>query len=83
MIGKTQANLNYFTFKTTKMIFIELFIVMDCCRNKLHAGIMRDVERQEQRKFENLYVLEQQRELTKKLREREQKELDSQTMSNT
>lgn len=44
---------------------------------KLHAGIFRDVERQEQRKFENLYILEQQQELTKKLREREQN--DAQT----
>lgn len=47
-------------------------------RQKLHAGIMRDVERQEQKKLENLYILEQQQELTKKLRAREQRELEAQ-----
>lgn len=40
------------------------------------TGVIRDVERQEQRKFENRYILEQQMELTTKLREAEQKELD-------
>lgn len=43
-------------------------------RIKQHAGIFRDLQRQEQRKFENLYILEQQQELTKKLQEREQNE---------
>lgn len=42
-------------------------------RDKLHAGIARDVQHQEERKFENLYILEQQRELTEKLRENERK----------
>lgn len=42
-------------------------------RDKLHAGIAKDVQRQEERRFENMYVLEQQRELTKKLREQEQR----------
>lgn len=45
-------------------------------REKLHAGIARDVQRQEERRFENMYVLEQQRELTKKLREREKQMKD-------
>lgn len=42
------------------------------CRTKLHAGIIRDVKQQEQRKFENMYILEQQQELTKQLKQREQ-----------
>ncbi|XP_031629357.1 uncharacterized protein LOC116344763 [Contarinia nasturtii] len=49
-------------------------------RYKLHAGIIRDVQQQEQRKFENMYILEQQQELTKKLREREEKEWNSQNL---
>lgn len=44
------------------------------CRNKLHTGVYRDIAQQEQRKFENMYILEQQRELTKKLRESEQQQ---------
>lgn len=38
------------------------------------AGVARDIERQEKRKFENMYVLEQQIELANKLREAEKKE---------
>lgn len=30
-------------------------------------GVVKDMQRQEQRRFENMYVLEQQLELTKKL----------------
>lgn len=41
-------------------------------RDKLHAGIIRDAERQAQRRFENLYILEKQRELTEKLEKEEQ-----------
>lgn len=52
-------------------------------RNRLHAGIFRDIERQQEKRFENLYILEQQRELTKKLREREQNEMESQNIVNT
>lgn len=38
-------------------------------------GVRRDMLRQEQRKFENLYILEKQQELTKTLKENEQKEV--------
>lgn len=34
----------------------------------MHEGVIRDVERQQRRKIENLYMLEKQSELTKKLK---------------
>ncbi|XP_057328718.1 protein PET117 homolog, mitochondrial [Microplitis mediator] len=37
-------------------------------RQQLHLGVVRDIERQERRKAENLYLLEQQKELTKKMK---------------
>nr|XP_012223792.1 PREDICTED: protein PET117 homolog, mitochondrial [Linepithema humile] len=37
-------------------------------RQQLHLGVIRDIERQERRKAENLYVLQQQAELAKELR---------------
>ena len=36
-------------------------------RDQLHLGVIRDLERQQRRKAENVYVLEQQIELTKAL----------------
>ncbi|XP_055603367.1 protein PET117 homolog, mitochondrial-like [Uranotaenia lowii] len=37
-------------------------------RAKLHEGVIRDIQRQQQRKIENTYNLQQQIELTKQLR---------------
>ncbi|KAF4528637.1 hypothetical protein B566_EDAN012785 [Ephemera danica] len=37
-------------------------------RAKLHEGVLRDVERQQRRRAENIYILQQQLELTKQLR---------------
>ena len=37
-------------------------------REKLHDGVIKDVERQQRRKMENLYILQQQIELTKQLK---------------
>nr|NP_001408667.1 uncharacterizd protein LOC130141019 [Pectinophora gossypiella] len=37
-------------------------------RDKMHEGVIKDVERQQRRKIENLYMLEKQNELTKKLK---------------
>ncbi|KAK5645479.1 hypothetical protein RI129_006779 [Pyrocoelia pectoralis] len=37
-------------------------------RAKLHEGVIKDVERQQRRKAENIYILQQQRELTKQLK---------------
>lgn len=34
----------------------------------MHEGVIKDVERQQRRKIENLYILEKQNELTKKLK---------------
>lgn len=40
-------------------------------REKLHEGVVRDVERQQRRKMENTYVLQQQIDLTKQLKQME------------
>ncbi|KAI5632119.1 PET assembly of cytochrome c oxidase, mitochondrial domain-containing protein [Phthorimaea operculella] len=37
-------------------------------RDRMHEGVIKDVERQQRRKIENLYVLEKQKELTNKLK---------------
>lgn len=34
----------------------------------MHEGVVRDTERQQRRKIENLYMLEKQNELTKQLK---------------
>lgn len=34
----------------------------------MHEGVIKDVERQQRRKIENLYMLEKQKELTNKLK---------------
>lgn len=36
-------------------------------RQKLHLGVVRDIERQNRRKAENLYILDQQNQLTQQL----------------
>ncbi|XP_045122286.1 protein PET117 homolog, mitochondrial-like [Portunus trituberculatus] len=41
-------------------------------REKLHEGVIRDVERQQRRKAENVYVLQRQSDLTKQLRQEQQ-----------
>ncbi|KAM7351370.1 protein PET117 homolog, mitochondrial [Cochliomyia hominivorax] len=38
-------------------------------REKLHEGVVRDIERQQRRKTENTYVLQQQIDLTKQLKQ--------------
>jgi len=40
-------------------------------RQQLHLGVIRDIERQQRRKAENIYILEQQSELTRELRKQE------------
>ncbi|XP_055298220.1 protein PET117 homolog, mitochondrial [Sitodiplosis mosellana] len=77
----TAAKLTFVaSLATTAGIISFIYYKQHDDRIKLHAGIIRDVQRQEQRKFENLYVLEQQQELTKKLKEREQKDLETQNL---
>lgn len=34
----------------------------------MHEGVIKDVERQQRRKIENIYILEKQNELTKQMR---------------
>jgi protein PET117 len=45
-------------------------------RQKLHEGVLKDIERQRMQKIKNLYDLEHQKDLTKILR-KEQDELDA------
>lgn len=40
-------------------------------REKLHVGVIRDTERRQRRKAENIYILEKQKDLTKKYKENE------------
>ncbi|KAK4317078.1 hypothetical protein Pmani_011828 [Petrolisthes manimaculis] len=47
-------------------------------REKLHEGVIMDVERQQRRKAENLYVLQQQSDLTKQLRQQQQQQQQQQ-----
>lgn len=37
-------------------------------REKMHEGVIRDMEYQQKRKIENIYILEKQNELTKQLK---------------
>lgn len=64
---------------TSKMTFISSVLItggiigyvhykQQLDREKLHEGVIRDVERQQMRKIENMYILEKQAELTKRLR---------------
>ncbi|XP_065076661.1 protein PET117 homolog, mitochondrial [Ochlerotatus camptorhynchus] len=50
-------------------------------RAKLHEGVIRDIQRQQQRKIENTYNLQQQIELTKQLKqELHQRETEANAM---
>ncbi|PNF26523.1 hypothetical protein B7P43_G13966 [Cryptotermes secundus] len=46
-------------------------------RDRLHDGVIRDVERQQRRKTENIYLLQQQLELTRQLRKSEDEQLQN------
>ena len=43
-------------------------------REKLHEGVIRDIERQQRRKAENILILSKQADLTKDLRRRDQED---------
>lgn len=43
-------------------------------REKLHVGVIKDIERQRRRKQENISILEQQQDLTRKYQESLEKE---------
>ncbi|XP_073822368.1 protein PET117 homolog, mitochondrial [Musca autumnalis] len=43
-------------------------------REKLHEGVVRDVERQQRRKMENTYTLQKQIDLTKQLKQMQTQE---------
>lgn len=38
-------------------------------RERLHDGVIKDIERQQRKKIENIFILQQQAELTKQLKE--------------
>lgn len=42
-------------------------------REKLHVGVVRDTERRQRRKAENIYILEKQKDITKIYKENEAK----------
>lgn len=42
-----------------------------CFRQQIHLGVVRDIEQQERRKAENVYILQQQIALTKELRKKQ------------
>ncbi|XP_005186434.1 protein PET117 homolog, mitochondrial [Musca domestica] len=48
-------------------------------REKLHEGVVRDVERQQRRKMENTYTLQKQIDLTKQLKQMQTQEGDVNT----
>ncbi|XP_053696460.1 protein PET117 homolog, mitochondrial [Sabethes cyaneus] len=52
-------------------------------RAKLHEGVIRDVQRQQQRKIENTYNLQQQIERTKQLRQQLEQEEQSTVLMKT
>lgn len=49
-------------------LYVWYFFAVLSPRNRLHEGVIRDVERQQRRKMENIVVLQQQIDLTKQLR---------------
>lgn len=52
---------------------------MKSFRDKLHEGVIRDVERQQRRKMENTYLLQQQIDLTKQLKQLQNQEAEVNT----
>lgn len=48
-------------------IVLRVHYVQQYERDQLHEGVVRDIKRQEQRKQQNLYLLQQQIELTTEL----------------
>ncbi|GJQ87324.1 hypothetical protein Trydic_g17372 [Trypoxylus dichotomus] len=53
---------------TSASIIVYVHYKQQLDREKLHDGVLRDVERQQRRKAENLYVLQQQIDFTKELK---------------
>ncbi|XP_053644815.1 protein PET117 homolog, mitochondrial [Cherax quadricarinatus] len=58
---------------TTLGIIVYVHIKQNIDRERLHEGVIRDVERQQRRKTENIYLLQQQADLTKQLRNDQKK----------
>jgi protein PET117 len=50
-------------------------VTLPSFRERLHDGVIRDVQRQQRRKTENMYLLQQQIELTKQLKRSEEEQL--------
>jgi len=50
-------------------------VILSFFRDRLHDGVIRDVQRQQRRKMENMYLLQQQIELTKQLKKSEDERL--------
>ncbi|CAG5040286.1 unnamed protein product [Parnassius apollo] len=52
----------------TVAIITYVHVKQQADREKMHEGVIRDTERQQRRKIENIYLLQQQNELTKQLK---------------
>ncbi|KAF5298148.1 hypothetical protein FQA39_LY02572 [Lamprigera yunnana] len=65
----TASKLSLFTASVTSLSIIGyVHYKQELDRSKLHEGVIKDVERQQRRKAENIYVMQQQMELTKQLK---------------
>lgn len=58
----------YYIIRENHLPVIIIYIYVLHYSEKLHEGVIRDLERQQKRKTENIYVLQQQIELTKQLK---------------
>lgn len=54
-----------------------LFFFYNLYRERLYSGIAKDVQRQQQHKIENTFILQQQLQLAKKLKAEEENELQT------
>lgn len=63
---------NNLTGEHNKFEVILHWDMLEIFRKKLHEGVIRDIERQQRRKAENLYNLQQQIDLTKQLQNQNQ-----------
>lgn len=43
-------------------------LIFQIDKDRMHEGVVKDIERQRRRKAENMYLLQQQQELTKQMR---------------
>ncbi|KAF5303846.1 hypothetical protein FQR65_LT08103 [Abscondita terminalis] len=68
-------NVNYFKASSSWAIATSVSIIgyvhfkQQIDRAKLHEGVIKDIERQQRRKAENIYMLQQQNDFTKQMKQ--------------